>query len=218
MARLSDKRREEWDQQMRDLICEAAVYVLTEHGFEGLTMDRVAQTAKVAKGTLYNYFKDKNELLGAMQQAVYRDVREQIPPVVQSSLSPVEKLRAIATLCLESLQAQRTVVLAIFRSTAFSSRLNEARTENRQYVRGVVAGIIRDGIESGTFRMANPARVADIFVGALLGLAESQIDEDAERPTREDIAALMNVVFNGILTPGRNANRGRLRTVGAVLR
>ena len=157
MARLNEKRKAEWDQQMRDLICEATVSVLTEHGQDGLTMDRVAQTAKVAKGTLYNYFQDKTALLNEVQKGVFRDIRERIPQVAQSPLSPVENLREIATVCMESFQTQKPLVLVVFRNTSFNCRMNEVRTENRQVIRGIVADIVRDGMESGAFRTAPSA-------------------------------------------------------------
>jgi len=48
---------------MRDSICEAAETVLAEVGFVALTMDRVAEAADVSKGTLYNYFRDRDALV-----------------------------------------------------------------------------------------------------------------------------------------------------------
>jgi len=51
---VTDKRR---------LILDAAQHVFAENGFHTSTMDAVAEAAGVAKGTIYLYFKGKNELL-----------------------------------------------------------------------------------------------------------------------------------------------------------
>ena len=63
MPTLAKKRKTEWDIMMKNAIFEATMAVLSEHGFEGLRMDRVAKAAEVSTGTLYNYFKNKDELL-----------------------------------------------------------------------------------------------------------------------------------------------------------
>ena len=63
MPTLAKKRKTEWDVMMKNAIFEATMAVLGEHGFEGLRMDRVAKAAEVSTGTLYNYFKNKDELL-----------------------------------------------------------------------------------------------------------------------------------------------------------
>ena len=63
MARLSERRRELLTSMMQDSIYEAVAAVLAEHGIRGMTMDRVAEQAEVAKGSLYNYFPNKQALL-----------------------------------------------------------------------------------------------------------------------------------------------------------
>jgi len=54
MAQLAERRKELVTGLMKDAIYAAAVEILTKQGVDGLTMDRVAETAGVAKGSLYN--------------------------------------------------------------------------------------------------------------------------------------------------------------------
>ena len=61
--RLSKARKACVEAMMKDTIFDAAGSLLEERGADGLTMDRVATKVGVAKASLYNYFKDKNELL-----------------------------------------------------------------------------------------------------------------------------------------------------------
>ena len=63
MTQLTQRRKEMVASLMKDGIYKAAVEVVMEHGADGLTMDRVAETAGVAKGSLYNYFQNKRELI-----------------------------------------------------------------------------------------------------------------------------------------------------------
>ena len=56
MPKLSATRKELLTTMMKEAIFEAATSVLCAHGVSGMTMDRVAAAAGLAKGSLYNYF------------------------------------------------------------------------------------------------------------------------------------------------------------------
>jgi AcrR family transcriptional regulator len=62
MVRLSERRKELLNSMMQNAIHSAAVAVLTEHGIGGMTMDRVAEKAEVAKGSLYKYFPQQGRV------------------------------------------------------------------------------------------------------------------------------------------------------------
>ena len=53
------KQEREWHRQF---ILERAANEFAERGYEGTTMDRIAEAAEVSKGTLYNYFSGKQEI------------------------------------------------------------------------------------------------------------------------------------------------------------
>ena len=56
MPKLTAIRKQALDEMMREAIFQAAKAVLAKHGVDGMTMDRVAVEADVAKGSLYHYF------------------------------------------------------------------------------------------------------------------------------------------------------------------
>src|ERR1700747_3700511 len=62
-------------------ILEAARRVMARYGMQGTTVDRVAEEAKVAKGTIYLYFDTKDELVHA---AVLEGMREMVAETVAS--------------------------------------------------------------------------------------------------------------------------------------
>ena len=63
MPRLSKARKELLTTMMKDSIFEATTSVLSAHGIDGTTMNRVAEAADLAKSSLYDYFQNKDELL-----------------------------------------------------------------------------------------------------------------------------------------------------------
>jgi AcrR family transcriptional regulator len=74
------------DERPRE-ICAAALEVFAEKGFAAAKLDEIARRAGVSKGTLYLYFKDKQELFRAV-------VRSAIVPNIEAITSAVSALNA----------------------------------------------------------------------------------------------------------------------------
>src|SRR5947208_178429 len=80
--------------RIRELM-DAARRVIGRHGFEGTTIDRVAEEGHVAKGTIYLYFSNKEDLLHA---AVFEGLRAMIDETRRADrpeLPPLERLRTL---------------------------------------------------------------------------------------------------------------------------
>src|ERR1039458_2656115 len=76
-------------------ILEAARRVMARYGMQGTTVDRVAEEAKVAKGTIYLYFDTKDELVNT---AVIEGLREMAAEVLASddpAMPPLERIRRL---------------------------------------------------------------------------------------------------------------------------
>jgi len=63
MPKLTAIREQAINGMMKQALYEATIAVLSTHGVDGLTMDRVAAEAGIAKGSLYRYFRSKRDLL-----------------------------------------------------------------------------------------------------------------------------------------------------------
>ncbi len=66
MPRVSAERREEYLQERHEQILDAAIKVFGKKGFEGASVADIAEAAKIGKGTVYLYFKSKEEIFGAI--------------------------------------------------------------------------------------------------------------------------------------------------------
>ena len=67
---------------MKEALHQAVVKILAEDGPQGLTMDRVTQEAGISKGTLYNYFKDKQELLQYVVQSSFEPMEQENEKII----------------------------------------------------------------------------------------------------------------------------------------
>src|SRR4051812_34099941 len=72
MSTLTRKQRE--IQQRETLLLDVARTMLMEHGFAGLSMDRLAEATEYSKGTIYQHFSTKEDLVAALavQSVKYR--------------------------------------------------------------------------------------------------------------------------------------------------
>lgn len=68
--------------QFRDVIIAAAGKVYTEHGYHGVTVERILKAAAISRPTFYRYFKDRYEALDAVIARVNDDLRDLIVEAV----------------------------------------------------------------------------------------------------------------------------------------
>jgi len=93
-------RREREKLQRRRAILDAAERIFALRGFHGASMDQIAQEAEFAPGTLYLYFKDKNQLYSALFRRKLTEMVEGIEEAGRSVSDPLEGLqKAIRAQC-----------------------------------------------------------------------------------------------------------------------
>lgn len=73
----------------RNMILRAALELFAEHGFHGSPTSLLARRAGVGVGTIYRYFKDKDELI----RELYHEVRKQAQAEIYADASPARPLR-----------------------------------------------------------------------------------------------------------------------------
>jgi AcrR family transcriptional regulator len=107
MGKLTDKRKSMSEQLMREAIRESAKSVLSEVGFAELTMGRVAKRAGVSKGTLYNYFHDKDALVLEVADAAFSPLHAQMDELFATSADVAQILFEAIRTILHFLEDQR---------------------------------------------------------------------------------------------------------------
>ena len=84
--RLTKARKACVTAMMKDTICEAAGSLVEQHGASGLTMGRLAQKVGMATGTLYNYFRNKEELLDFFHMRLVEPYHQAIESVTTATM------------------------------------------------------------------------------------------------------------------------------------
>ena len=161
----------------RDAILRAAIDVFAERGFFNAQVADVARAAGVAAGTVYLYFRGKDDLLVSIFERTMREAFTEGRRAVAGVRDPGERLRRFALVHLGRLGRDRNLAIVyqveLLQSVKFMERFSS--TLLRDYLSQIRAAIV-DGQQSGAFRAdLNATSVAKMFFGALDEMATNWI-------------------------------------------
>ncbi len=77
-------------------ILEAATHLFGEQGFHSVTTRKIAASAGISEGTLFNYFSSKNELMRAILERIYEELRENASAILREELDSRTRLQLLA--------------------------------------------------------------------------------------------------------------------------
>lgn len=199
MVNPAERRKELLDSMMREAVYEGAVAVLIKHGLDGTTMDRVAAAAGMNKGSLYNHFRGKQELLEFVHERLVAPVRQAMDEIVKNELTAAEKLTVISRRWREYLVQHRAVFQFLINDRAAKGLLRDSEQTSRASGIRQIATVIRQGVDEGAFRPVDPVAAAEMFVSASIGMVEQEFAAGGTRPADEAVDALMAVFLHGLV-------------------
>ncbi len=201
MPRLSAARKELLTAMMKEAIYDAAVAVLGEHGVEGMTMDRVAAAADMAKGSLYCYFPGKQDILRLVHANLVEPLIKTGEDMIQADLPATQKLETLARAVFDQLARHHGVFNLLMKDDAARAAIEPRRRTNRKIAVGQWAVIFRQGIDQGLFRPHDSDQLAEMFLGALGGLWDRSLATGEVQPSDAMIEPLLDVFLHGIAAP-----------------
>ena len=150
-------------------ILEAALDVFGEKGLAAARLDDIAKRAGLAKGTIYLYFSNKDELFRAVIRSTLVAQLERAESLVASG-TPHERLDAFihgwwAFIC--SPTFERVHRLVIGEIPKFPDLAKFYGTEVIARGHRLVSGIVREGIAAGVYRPSDPPATARMIMGTL---------------------------------------------------
>jgi TetR/AcrR family transcriptional regulator len=90
-----EARKQKEKQQRYNAILEAAEQLMIKNGIQNLSMDAIAKQTELAKGTLYLYFKSKEEILGALSIKSRHLLLTHFQKAAKKHTNPVEQIKAV---------------------------------------------------------------------------------------------------------------------------
>ncbi len=152
-------------------ILEAAVKVFAEQGFFQSTVSQIAREAGVADGTIYLYFKNKDDILVQFFSFKARQAFTRFREEVDRADSAVDKLRNLIRRHLEEFQNDRNMAMVYRVETHQNSRLIEEQIKemSKMYL-DIISEIVEQGQEEGAIRK-------DLYLGLVKRFILGAVDE-----------------------------------------
>jgi TetR/AcrR family fatty acid metabolism transcriptional regulator len=152
-----------------DLILEAAIEVFAEKGFHHARIADIARRAGVADGTIYLYFRNKDDVLLTIFEEKMGILIAGVRDALAGVADPLEKVRIFALYHFRQVRDHRALAEVLQIELRLSNKfLKEYRPEKLWEYLGVFAGIVREGQESGVIRPElDPFVLMWAFFGAM---------------------------------------------------
>ena len=152
-------------------ILDAAISVFAEQGFFQSTIAQIAKEAGVADGTIYLYFKNKDDILVQFYQYKTRQIFERFREAVDKPASAEEKLRCLIRVHLQEFQKDRNMAIVYQAETHQNRTLgNELIKEMSKMYRDLISEVVELGQEEGTIRR-------DLYMGLVKRFINGAVDE-----------------------------------------
>jgi TetR/AcrR family transcriptional regulator, fatty acid metabolism regulator protein len=167
----------------RARILDAAVKVFAQEGFYNAKVAQIAQAAGVADGTIYLYFKSKDDLLISLFEDRMERVNANLRAALAASPSAVERLRAVVRLHLQLVVENRHMAEVVCVELRQSSKFIKeyANPKFAEFLR-LIAGAVADGQARGELRAdADPQIIARALFGALDEIALAWLVKGREK-------------------------------------
>ncbi len=196
---LTEKCRELAASAMKDGISQAALEVLKQYGYEGLTMDRVAEVAGIAKGSLYHYFRNKQELVTYLFEQTIEPAIQAGEEIFQRMVPAVEKLEAMMVrMWFDYFSQHRALFDFLFRDPTVRELCLTSRRSKNSLAIDRFSAILRQGINEGVFRPLDVTYAAEMIIGSLQFVIERQLETGEAHPIEASVRRLMDIVLHGI--------------------
>ncbi|HJY29774.1 MAG TPA: TetR/AcrR family transcriptional regulator [Pyrinomonadaceae bacterium] len=184
----------------REAILRAATSVFAHNGYFNSKVADIAREAGVADGTVYLYFKSKEDILHSIFDRSVEEALGAARKQIESVSDPKEKLRQIALLHLERLGADRDLAV-VFQvelrgSTKFMEEFSAAGFA--EYL-ALIRATFEEGQRTGVFRTdLNANVVAKVLFGALDEMATNWILSKRRYKLAPMADQVLDIFLNGV--------------------
>ena len=154
---------------MREKIILKAIQLFLSHGFKSVTMDDLAQSMAISKKTIYQFFKNKNQLISSCVEVLQKEVIKSCKQISINSDNPIIELFNVKKEAMKILGNTETAPQ--FQLQKFYPEIyQELKSREFDLVRDVFQESLKKGIKSGYFREEiNIDFITRIYINGMRG-------------------------------------------------
>ncbi len=195
------------DKQAKKLeILHAAAKVFAEKGVVKTKMMDIAVAAAIGKGTIYEYYRSKEEIFGDTFRLIFDHMESQLADSIGNTDDPVLKLKQLIKITLEEFlehSGDLAGIMMDFWAEGVRTKNNDVLgIINLEQVyseyRMMIADILHDGINKRVFRKVDVNSLSVIIIGALDGIMLQWIINKNIVDIKKVSAVIIETLLNGI--------------------
>ncbi|MEW6441649.1 MAG: TetR/AcrR family transcriptional regulator [bacterium] len=205
MQEVKVPRRERERLEQRQEMLAAALELFSKKGYRNVSMHEVADKAEFAIGTLYKFFRNKEDLYKALILEHACKFHDALATAVRESDSEIEKLRSYVRAKGEVFRAQASMIRLYFAETQGASFNvmagldSEIRTRHGDFQQ-TLASVFESGMRRKRFRkIADPLHLAVALENLTNAFLFLWLEKPERHPYPEDPDTILNILFKGLL-------------------
>ena len=205
MEEIKLPRREKEKARQRQDMLEAALLLFTEKGYHNVTMHEIAEKAEFAIGTLYKFFRNKEDLYRALMLEKAEEFHGVIRKALGEHEDEVEKLRNYVR-AKAAVFSTHIPLIRLYFSESHGESFNlkvgldaEIRQLHDKFLEDLTA-VFADGIRSKRFqRIADPYMLAVALDSISTAILFLWIESPEHHPYPEDPDTILDMLFKGLV-------------------
>ena len=190
--------------EKKEAILEASIKVFAERGWRNTKIADIAEAAHIGKGTVYEYFRSKDELFAASFQYFMAEAEGIVAGRLEKISDPLERLEAYISSWADILESKNVEYMEIvldfwaegIRNKGGSSSLDLMKFyyDNRTFIEQ----LLKDCISIDSIKSVDTKIVASIIIGALDGLMIQWIMDKNAFDMKEAVSSFARLVIEGL--------------------
>jgi TetR/AcrR family transcriptional regulator, repressor for uid operon len=190
---------DQYKTEVKEKIVQAAITTFSKYGYDKTRMDDIAKSAKLGKGTLYLYFKSKEELFYAISENSIKELKEQLSKLFSKKEDLVHDAEKFYDQYRNLIHDSEKVSFEMIAESSRNPKLRKVLYEQRMKVYDIVIDYLRRQIEKGFFRKDMDVNaIASGLVALYDGLTISKLLGISEYHNKKAWTQTIRAIFTGI--------------------
>jgi AcrR family transcriptional regulator len=182
-------------------IQDAAMAVIARKGIDETTIQDIADEAGIAKGTVYLYFRDRDELLAKTANRAFEKLVTELEPTFSAPGSFADRLLAVVLRQLRFFDDNRMLFRATLALSHREAGLHKPKLGSYAQYASRLEKMFLDAKQSGEMRDLDPLAVSATYRDCLRGVIVRRIEQKPRTTREEDAHFIVSILLRGIEDP-----------------
>lgn len=199
---MRSQKREREQEVRKEEILEAAEKVFARKGYHEASVAEIAGAADYAAGSIYLYFKGKQELFFAMLERKFQELRSLVEREAGGEASPIERLRAVIRAVLGFFERNREFLkLYLCYSSDFEWNIRDELGKGvfAAYLRyvAVIIELVEEGVRKGELRPMDAQKMGRALIGMINAFIFRGLREPHGKSLSRETETILEIFLHG---------------------